>query len=155
MNKSSNSLLALLLTLPDIESPLTVGERESLQNVGDMLCEYPEVWESEIEPDLLKIVHANQTWSQLFTATKAKLDGLDDKILQKQLPSPEEVDRAFSSEEKVVTRGEIPEDDDDDIAYLKNISVPILSESDPQSASQKVIFFDRLKEFLSNSTPSS
>lgn len=55
MSKSSNSLLALLLTLPDLEPPLTADERESLKNVGYQRQvdqkEYPDAWESEIEDE--------------------------------------------------------------------------------------------------------
>ncbi|MGK7904944.1 MAG: hypothetical protein AB4352_26780 [Hormoscilla sp.] len=153
MSKLNNTVLALLLTLPDLEPPLTVDEQKSLNKVGDQLRIAPD--HPKIEPNLRKIVEANPTWSQLFTATKTKLDGLGDNILQELLPTREEVDRVFPSEKKPVKRGEIPLDDGDEITYLKNISVPILSEPDPQSASQKGGLFNKLKEFLSNSTPSS
>jgi len=155
MSKSSNTLLALLLTLPDLEPPLTADERESLKNVGDQLRVKPEVWESEIEPDLLKIVQANPTWSQLFTAIKAKLDRLGDNIPQDLLSTPEEFDRVFPSEEKLFKRGDIPKGEIDESTYIKNISKRILIEPAPQSASQKGGLFAKLKAFLFDSTPSS
>jgi len=155
MSKSSNILLALLLTLPDLEPPLRADERESLKNVGHQLHTYPDAWESEIEPDLLKIVQAHPTWSQLFAATKAKLDGLGDNIPQHLLPTPEDVDRVFPSENKLSKRGEIPTGEIEDISDIKNISKRILIDPDPQSASKKGGLFAKLKARLFNSTPSS
>lgn len=152
MSKFSNTLLALLLTLQDLEA-LTADELKSLNKLGDQLRIAPD--HPKIEPYLLKIVEGNPTWKELFTATKAKLDGLGDNILQDLLPTREEVDRVFPSEDKLVKRGEIPKGEIDDSTYIKNISVPILREPDPQSASQKGGLFAKFKAFLLKSTPSS
>lgn len=135
MNKSSNSLLALLLTLPDLTQPLTTDERESLQNVGDQLDIDPDAWESDIEPELLEIVQANPTLHQQFTATQAKLDSLGDNIWD-LLPSQEEVDLVFPPKKKSGKRG-LPKGQPDNSTYIKNFSVSILTNPDPQSASKK------------------
>ncbi|MGK7904488.1 MAG: hypothetical protein AB4352_24395 [Hormoscilla sp.] len=133
MSKFSNTLLALFLTLPDLEPPLTPEERKSLNEVGEQLEIAPD--HPRIEPNILEIVHANPNWSQLFTATKAKLDGLGGDIPQDLLPSPEEVDRVFPSEDPV-ERG-FPKGGPDDSNYIKNFSVSILTNPDPQSESKK------------------
>ncbi|MGK7902361.1 MAG: hypothetical protein AB4352_13275 [Hormoscilla sp.] len=134
----NNSLLALLLTLPDRE-PLTPEEQKSLQKVGVQLDTAPEAGEQE----LIKIIKANPTWHQQFTTTKAQLEDLGENNIQQLL---------FPDEDSV-ERGR-PKGDPNDSSYgthIKNFSMSILESPDPQSECkecQENGFFDELIQKL-------
>ena len=149
MSNSSNTLLALLVTLPDLEPPLTASEQDSLKEVANQMCMDPDAWESDIEPELLNIVQANPGWSQLFAATKSKLDGLN--IPQELIPTPEEIELALPSDEEPPERGFEPEGDpdEDESNSIHNISVRILAASNPQEVTKKAGFVDKIKALIS------
>ncbi|MGK7902622.1 MAG: hypothetical protein AB4352_14645 [Hormoscilla sp.] len=149
MSNSSNTLLALLVTLPDLDPPLTASEQDSLKEVANQMSMDPDSWESDIEPELLDIVEANPGWSKLFAATKSKLDSMN--IPQELIPTPEEIALAFPSDEAPAERGFEPEgdSDDDELNSIHNISVSILAASNPQEVTKKAGFVDKIKAFIS------
>ena len=145
MNDSSNTLLALLLTLPELDPPLTPSEQKSLKNAGLQLQMDPEDW-ADIEPDLLNIVREHQTRSQVFAANQEKLKSLDDEAIGRLLPTSEEIELALPSGVKSKKRGVKPTgtpDEEYNTNTLNNLSVRIITNPEPEKAAQKVGLIDK------------
>lgn len=148
MSKASNALLALLLTLPEVEPPLTTEEQTSLNDVGYRLNTQLN-WESDIEPILLEIVQGRPAWNQRFTETKAKLDDLGDDIPHDLLPTPEELKQVLPPSNAPATLGDKPGVPDSKDDRIDNTTISILKTTDPSQTAREVKNrFGKLWEFL-------
>ncbi|NEO56028.1 MAG: hypothetical protein F6K54_24920, partial [Okeania sp. SIO3B5] len=81
----SNTLLALLLALKNLENPLSEEEHEALTDLGKQLKRNPNDWNLN-KQKLMAILKANDTLKQLYQKAKAKLDALDRPIPPDLLP---------------------------------------------------------------------
>lgn len=151
MNDSGNTLLAFLLTLPELEPPLTSSEQKSLRNAGLELQRYPEDWE-DIKPDLVNIVEKHDTRSQVFAANQEKLKSLNDDTIRSLLTEADR-DLASSSGVQSKERGVKPTgniDAEDDTNTINNlsvrVSVPVIADPEPEKAAETVL--DKFKKFF-------
>ncbi|NER38169.1 MAG: hypothetical protein F6J93_30130 [Oscillatoria sp. SIO1A7] len=149
-NKCDNSLLALLLALQDLETPLSDREQSRLAEVAEGLSLEPDTWESDIEPNLLATIQENGSLSRLYENAKSRLDALGEIPLD-LLPTEAELEQASPNSERMVERGfDPPEEDESDSSSheITNVAVNVLSAASPTEMSEKLSRFEKLKQFL-------
>ena len=150
MNTSADkTLLALMLTLNDLNITLSPEEKAAFRNVADQLSLDPDAWESDIEPELFAILEQNPALSQQFLAIKSRIDAVGD-IPRELMPTAAE-NAELSNEKVVVTRGFTPvgEVEEFETNEINNMAISILSSSEPEETAKKVSSFAGLKSFLS------
>lgn len=148
-NKSDNSLLALLLALQDLEAPLSDREQSGLADVADQLYLDPDAWESDIKPSVLATIQENASLSRLYEDAKSRLDAVGHIPLD-LLPTEAELEQASPNSGKMLARGFDPEGDPSDYNSheITNVAVNVLSAASPTEMSQKLGYFEKLKQFL-------
>ena len=112
----TKTLLALLLALRELETPLSNDEQSVLQDVGQQLEICPDYWD-DIEEQLMAVIAANLALNKLYQHNKNQLDALDHLLPLNLLPSPDDLSAEFSAREtkEVVTfNGQIK-----DISYTQ------------------------------------
>lgn len=146
----NNSLLALMLALNDLESPLSEEEESTLSEVADRLALDPDAWESDIEPDLLAVIAANPNFNQLFQSAKSQLDAVNGNIPKDLLPTQTELEKVIPAEPEIATRGFDPEAEESDFHSdeISNMVISILSNPNPSETTKKLGRFEQLKQFL-------
>ncbi len=147
-NSSDKTLLALMLTLHDLESPLSEAEQAAFSAVADHLSLDPDGWFSDIKPELLATLEKNPALFKQFLEIKSRIDAVGD-IPQELLPNSKE-NAQLSEQNAVVTRGftpvgEVEEFESDEI---NNMAISILSSPEPAETAKKVRSFDALKDFI-------
>ncbi|MDF5725690.1 MAG: hypothetical protein PUP91_35635 [Rhizonema sp. PD37] len=73
-SNTNNTLSALLLTLENLETPLSDTALSDLSQVAEQLAANPEAGEVLIEPRLLEIIQANEALNEKFQEVKLGLD---------------------------------------------------------------------------------
>lgn len=146
----NNSLLALLLALKDLDTPLSEDEKAGLADVADQLYLAPDAWEEAIEPSLMQAIASNSTLQQLYQTAKSQLDALDGNIPLDLLPTRSELEKAVPAAEEVATRGFVPEVDSAEFNTheINNMVISILGTPNPAETTKKLGAFDRVKKFL-------
>ena len=112
----TKTLLALLLALRELATPLSSDEQSVLQDVGQQLEIGPDYWD-DIEEQLMAVIAANLALNKLYQHNKNQLDALDHLLPLNLLPSPDDLIAEFSAREtkEVVTfNGQIK-----DISYTQ------------------------------------
>lgn len=147
----NKTLLALLLALSDLKTPLSNEEKAGLVNVADQLYLDPDAWESDIEPNLLAIIHSNPNLNKLFQEMQTKLELIDIETLREYLPSEAELEQAIPSNQRAVTRGFEPGGDSFGKSLeINNMTIRVLSSPEPENTSRKLSDFDKIKEQINN-----
>lgn len=98
----TKTLLALLLALRELETPLSSDQQSLLQDVGQQLEIDPDYWDY-IEEQLMAVIEANSALNYLYQYNKAKLDSLDGQIPRELLPSLGDLEQELFPEVKEVT----------------------------------------------------
>lgn len=153
-NRTANTtLLALLLTLRDLDTSLTEKETAELTDISHRLYLEPEAWESDISPSLLSIIQENPSLNQLYQTAKSKLDAVGNTLPADLLPTSAELEQAVSTTAPI-TRGFAPVADDfeSDSLEINNIAIDILSQPNPSATAKKLSSLERLKQFLQKPT---
>ena len=116
MNTNLNkTLLAFLLSIKDLDSPLSPTETARLSDIAEQLSVNPsfETWQRLTEPSLIAMVQENTSLNQRFQTVKSQLDTLDISISLDLIRSLEsELDRVTPHKTKPIIRG-IPDDSDE------------------------------------------
>ncbi|NEP53045.1 MAG: hypothetical protein F6K65_31295, partial [Moorea sp. SIO3C2] len=86
------TLLALLLALRELKTPLTLEELAGLANVGQQLALDPDDWEY-IAEGLMAIIQGNEELNEYFQRAKACLETIDSQIPSEVLPTYTELDQ--------------------------------------------------------------
>ncbi|MFB2969151.1 hypothetical protein ACE1CD_09275 [Aerosakkonema sp. BLCC-F183] len=146
----NNSLLALMLALKDLESPLSEDEQSTLSDVAAQLSLDPDAWESDIEPTLMAVIAANPNLNQLYQSAKSQLDNVNGNIPKEFIPTQFEVEKIISPMFAIVNRGFDPEADESDFESneINNMVISILSNPDPVELTKKLGRFEQLKQFI-------
>ena len=134
-----NTLLALLLALKNLESPLSEDEGKALAEVGQQLKSDPDDWDF-IEDNLMDIIQANDALKQLYQQTKAKLDALDRPIPSNLLPTDAELEK----DPRARFEGK-PDKQSNEISHQ---TVKVLKTEKPEETAKKLPFLERLSQFL-------
>ena len=151
----NNTLLALMLALNELETPLNADEESALSDVAAQLSIAPDAWESDIEPNLIAIIEANPNLHQLYQAAKSQLDAVNGDIPKDLLPTQSELEQVAPITAEVATRGLPPEMVESDYhSYeINNMVIGILASPKPTETTKKLSRFEKLKQFLRQPTP--
>ncbi|GAA6616071.1 hypothetical protein [Scytonema sp. NUACC26] len=149
-----NSLLALLLALTDLQTPLSENEKSALAEIGEQLSADVDAWKPLIEPSLLGMIQANATLNQLYQIALSQLEAVDGNIPDNLLPSELELEQALPASNQVVTRGFAPVSDTEDFESneITNVAISILSTKNPTESVKKLSRFQQIKQFLQQNT---
>lgn len=100
----TKTLLAFLLALRELETPLSSDEQSVLQDVGQQLEIDSDDWDF-IEEQLMAVIEANSALNRLYQYNRDKLDTLEGLLPLNLLPSPDDLVANFSAREtkEVVT----------------------------------------------------
>ena len=150
----NNSLLALLLALTDLQTPLRENEKSVLAEVSEQLSADLDAWKPLIEPSLLSMIQANATLNQLYQTAVSQLEAVDGNIPHNLLPNESELEQALPTSHQIVTRGFAPVSDAEDFESneITNIAISILATNNPTESVRKLSRFEQIKQFLQQST---
>ncbi|BAZ68967.1 hypothetical protein NIES4106_37360 [Fischerella sp. NIES-4106] len=150
----NNSLLALLLGLTDLQTPLSENEKSVLAEVSEQLSADLDAWKPLIEPSLRHMIRANATLNQLYQTALSQLEAVDGNIPENLLPSESELEQVLPTSNQVVTRGFTPVSDTEDFESneITNIAINILATNNPTESVKKLSHFEQIKQFLQQST---
>ena len=147
-NNANNTLLALMLALQELETPLSEEQQSGLSEIAAQLALEPDAWESDIQPILLSIIEDNANLHQFYQAAKSELDRLNGNIPTDLLPNQAELEEVVPGAAQ--TRGFDPEGDESDFQSneINNMVIGILATSKPAETVKKLSRFEQLKKFL-------
>lgn len=143
----NKTLLALLLALKDLETPLSKEEQEAFRDVADQLQLDSQGWE-DYKLDLLAVIEANFTLNQLYQTALSQLDALSDNIPCNLLPSDTELEKTLPTAQAPVTRGFAPISDDLESNEINNMVINVLASPNPTETTKKLSRFEQLQQFL-------
>lgn len=146
-----NTLLALLLALKNLETPLSGTEQTALSKAAEQLSANPNTWDLLIEPSLLAMIQANESLNQLYKIAKSQLDALSDEIPSKLLPTQEELEQVIPKDQIPVTRGKLPVNDGYKSTEINNVAINVLSTANPVETAKKLSRIEQLQQFLQQS----
>ncbi|RUT03941.1 hypothetical protein DSM106972_048550 [Dulcicalothrix desertica PCC 7102] len=142
--------MGLLLTLKELQTPLSKDEQAILQDIGQQLDIDPDDWDF-IEEEITALLESNYTLKQLFHAKIARLNALDGRI-PRFLPNVTELKKELFGETKEIvtfdgqSAGE-PEDKSKQVINI--ISTILLTENQDQTAKQ-LVFLEQISEYVQN-----
>lgn len=150
MNTLNRTLLGLMLTLYDLDSPLSEAEKAALKQAAYELHLKPTIWESQTQPKLLKVLQQNPDLFKQFLAIKSRIDEVGE-IPPDFLPTSEELRKLRDATENVqpIAKGGIPESHKPQKTNeIENTAIDIFVSSDPKDTAKKISKFKALKDFL-------
>ncbi len=144
----TKTLLALLLALRELKTPLSNDEQSVLQNVGQQLELDPDYWDY-IEEQLIAVIEANSALNQLYQYNRAKLDTFDGQIPRELLPSLDDLERELFPEVKEVTTfdGQPKEFTTEPNEVIALTRVILKTENQDQTAKQ-VSFLEQVSNYV-------
>ncbi|MBW4499714.1 MAG: hypothetical protein KME57_09130 [Scytonema hyalinum WJT4-NPBG1] len=150
----NTTLIALLLALKDLDTPLNENEQETFRNTAEQLQLDPDNWKKDYEPDLLTAIQANPSLNQLYRAAKSQLEALNSSIRLDLLPTQVELEQEIPRNQQPEKRGFAPLSDDYDKSNeINNIVINILANPNPSEAVKKLSRLEQLKQFLQSFSP--
>jgi hypothetical protein len=146
------TLLALLLALKQLETPLSADEQAVLENVGKQLELDPDDWEY-IKEGLVAIIEKNPSLDQLYQTAKAELEAIDGNIPPELLPTEQEQEAELLADEnrEPVTFGYFEGEPDRQSDEILNVSIKVLTKKDSAKTAKKLSFLKRLQTSLQKS----
>ncbi|NET27818.1 hypothetical protein [Okeania sp. SIO1I7] len=142
-----NTLLALLLALKNLETPLSENERNKLVDIGKNLKENPND-QYVIKKELIGILKANDTLKQLYQEAKVKLDTVDRPISSDLLPTDAELENFLPLENKGGKRVYFEGEPDHESKEILNAVYSVLSTPEPEVIAKKLTGLEKLWQFL-------
>lgn len=146
----NKTLLSLLIALHDLDIPLSDAEESFLANVGCQLYSDNDAWQSQIEPNLLKMIQSNARLNQLYQAAQSQLKEVSTETLLTYLPTEKTILQAMSNNQ-AVKRGFVPtrgNSSDRDSHEITNMAIDILSQPKPAETVKKLDAFEKIKQIL-------
>ena len=152
MNKSlDNTLLALMLALYDLESPLSDDEKAEFNDAAEELGALSDASKSNIEPTLLNIIQKNHALNEKFDNFKSRMEANQRDIPPELLPNSTEVARLYEQifPTTLLSKGPKPKEErEQKTNEIHNIAMCILSSPTPQETVKQVKKFPQLKDFI-------
>jgi hypothetical protein len=165
MNSSINkTLIALLLAIKDLQTPLSEDERAILQNIGQQLDLDPDYWDF-IQEEITALTENNYTLNQLFQAKIRKLEGLDGRIPKEFLPDFAELKKELFGEKKEIVTfdGSIdapicygPISDSTPVSdyycttQIIDITSTILQTENQDQTTKQLVFLEQISQYVEN-----
>ncbi len=145
-------LLALLLALKSLESPLNPDEQAALYTIGGQL-ELDPVGDWEfIQEGLMTIIDTNASLKELYHNVITQLDGVDGNIPPDCLPTAAELERELPQKSYLEVRGYFEGNADLESNEILNATVVVLRSDNPAATTKKLSFLEKIQKLLTPST---
>lgn len=146
------TLLALLLALKQLETPLTADERAKLKTKGQQLAIDPEDWDY-IQEGLMAIVEQNPSLDRLFQTAKMQLEAIDGNIPIELLPTRQEKEAELFLDDKrePVSFGYFEGEPDRESDEILTTAINVLTKEDSAKTAKKLSFLQRMQNYLQKS----
>jgi len=152
MNDSMEKfLLAMLLTVRELENPLNSKEKDTLYLVAQQLFLRRNTWDTNIKSNLIKITNSNSSLNTIFQEIKSQIEKIPE-IPQNLIPSPEELATIIPTKLQSSQRPLLkPDDSNEDIPGITNISIQVFSSPEPSETVKKMSKFQELLNLIRQS----
>jgi len=146
------TLLALLLALKQLETPLTADERAKLKTKGQQLALDPDDWDY-IQEGLMAIVEQNPSLDRLFQTAKMQLQAIDGNIPIELLPTRQEKEAELFVDDKrePVSFGYFEGEPDRESDEILTTAINVLTKEDSAKTAKKLSFLQRMQNYLQKS----
>ena len=146
------TLLALLLALKQLETPLTTDERAKLKTKGQQLALDPDGWDY-IQQGLMAVIQQNPSLDRLFQTAKVQLEAIDGNIPIELLPTRQEKEAELFVYDKrePVSRGYFEGEPDRESDEILNTAINVLTKEDSAKTAKKLSFLQRMQKYLQKS----
>lgn len=148
------TLLALLLALKQLQTPLTVKELAKLKTKGQQLALKQGDWDY-IQEGLMGIVAQNPELDRLFRTAKVQLEAIDGNIPIELLPTQAEKEAELfaGNQREPQTFGHQEGEPDLKSDEIVDTASSVFTKEDPAKTAQNLSFLQRLQEYLPKSNP--
>jgi hypothetical protein len=145
------TLLALLIALEQLQTPLTPHEKEALENTASQLYLDPYDWDF-IKEGLIATIQANPTLYQNYQTALTQLQSASANIPSEQMPTQKELETELTSDNKEPTTfGYFEGEPDRESDEILNVTINVLTRQDPEQAAKRLSFLKRLQNWLPKS----
>ena len=151
-NSINNTLLALILAVKNIETPLNKEEEASLSTAAQQFSVNPQGWDIIIEPELMKMINGNRALAQEFQTIKAKLNKVS-TIPSNLIPTEEELEVITSSNTDQPKGRPIPNIDPSSSKSNETTNMAIRAMLTPETSKtvKELSSLEKIWEFLNQS----
>jgi hypothetical protein len=149
-NSVNTTLLALILAIKNLETPLKKEEEKSLSIAAQQFDLNPQAWDSIIEPELMTMIHRNQALADQFQTIKSKVDNLS-TIPLNLIPTKEELDNVLPMVAAQAKQRPIPNINPQDLKKnneITNMAIRLMSTSESSTTVKKLNSLEKLWQFL-------
>ncbi|NEO45746.1 MAG: hypothetical protein F6K55_17085 [Moorea sp. SIO4A3] len=147
---TNKTLLAFLLALSDLDTPLSKAENKMLAEIGDQLDAHSDEWESHTKPELLKMLAANPELNQHYQIYSSQLNTKVDIPLE-LLPTPAEIQVVNTPSSTWMMKGHKPKSSPTGYEQQIDNLVIVVSRTEQPEAAVKQLPLEKLKQFLGTS----
>lgn len=146
------TLLALLLALKQLETPLTTDERAKLKTKGQQLALDPDDWDY-IQEGLMAVIQQNPSLDRLFQTAKVQLEAIDGNIPIELLPTRQEKEAELFVDDKrdPVSFGYFEGEPDRESDEILHTAINVLTKEDSAKTAKKLSFLQRMQKYLQKS----
>jgi CHAT domain len=152
MNSSiTKTLIALLLAIKELKTPLSKDEQANLQDVGQQLELDPDYWDF-IEEQITALIKSNYTLNQIFQSKIRKLEGLDGRIPREFLPNFAEFKKELFGETKEIVTfdGSSNGENRNRTTQIIDITSTILKTENQDQTTKQLVFLEQISEYVEN-----
>ena len=146
------TLLALLLALKQLETPLTTDERAKLKTKGQQLALDPDDWDY-IQEGLMAVIQQNPSLDRLFQTAKVQLEAIDGNIPIELFPTEQEKEAELLANQKreLVTFGYREGEPDKTSDEIRDIVIDVLTQAEPTTKAKNLNFIQRIQTHIQKS----
>lgn len=146
------TLLALLLALKQLETPLTTDERAKLKTKGQQLAIDPDDWDY-IQEGLMAVIQQNPSLDRLFQTAKVQLEAIDGNIPIELFPTEQEKEAELLANQKreLVTFGYREGEPDKTSDEIRDIVIDVLTQAEPTTKAKNLNFLQRIQTHIQKS----
>ncbi|MGJ5675488.1 MAG: hypothetical protein ACR9NN_18045 [Nostochopsis sp.] len=142
------TLLALLIALEQLQTPLTLHEKEALETTASQLYLDPDDWDF-IQEGLIASIESNLALYQNYQTALTQLQSVSGNIPSEQMPTQKELETELTSDNKEPTTfGYFEGEPDLESDEILNVTINVLTSQDPEQAAKKLSFLKRLQNWL-------
>ncbi len=147
----NNTLLAFLLALKELDSPLTTAEKDRFLQVfqGRLMDSSPEVWTNLIQPALQQTLQSNAAFYHRFQDYKLQLDTLDEQVPGDLLPSEATLGHIAPLPKTTLNSFPIPVPQADKGYEISNMVYRVVNTPEPIETANK-LGLNSLSQWLAN-----
>lgn len=143
----NETLLAILLALENLETPLSPDEQAVLKKTSQRLTLHPHKWESATQK-LLEAFQAHASFQTHYKSALLQLEAFQGNIPPELLPTEEELTQALPPDGKVVKRAYFEGKPDLVSNEVLNLVTNVLNTPDPEMTNSKLNLGQRLMTLL-------